>query len=269
MPAKASPRQLKNRARTVAKLLGSKPPVNLAFNFINFQSYKYQFLATNIRHPTQVFILDKFILLSQVFITRHGTEWFFHSQSQLQDSLGMSPKTIKKVADILVAKKVLLRKRASRTGKTFYKLQYSALMSCYQNFLNPDLLGDKAIRDRVYVARLRYFAHMAKFCRLLHAKLEDDKVQPTIKARPQKSDNEAKSATYSSRVQRFIADDLDDDLNGELDADEYDYALDPDNYDAYPTRPRPLMTVEEKVARMMEFFPDLSEAQARKQLRHL
>lgn len=256
MNRKTSDRQLANRAHATSQLLGSHPPVRLAFNFINFQDYKYKFLADNIRHPTQVFVLEKFILLSQVFITKHGKSWFFHSHSQLKKSLGLDAKTVKKVVDALVKRKVLRRKKAGRTGTYHYKIEYPALMRNYRSFLIPEVFEDKAVRTKVYLEPLRYFAFMAKFCRYLKNEPTSDKSQ-TKAVELQESRKSSERTDYSTEVKKFVKDEIDDDY-------EFDEDDDPDDYDPYPTRHKKPETLAEKVAYLQARHPNISDNEAKK-----
>ncbi|MGI4875681.1 MAG: hypothetical protein ACRYFX_31375 [Janthinobacterium lividum] len=259
MSNKTSQRQLASRARAVTELLGTKPPVNLAFNFINFQNYKYKFIANNVRHPTQVFVLDKFLLLSQIFIINHGTNWFYHSHSQLQKSLGMSSKTVKKVTDILVERKILRKRKAGRTGKLHYKIQYAALMSQYRGFLDPNLLEDEVTLKRVYIERLRYFAYMAKFSRALESKPTSSKPQKQPVYQLESSEL-PKPPSYSTNVKQFIANELDDEHDYESDDSDMDDDMDED--EAYiPAPPKRFSTTEDKFKYLKLTHPDVSDAE--------
>lgn len=267
MNRKISDRQLANRAHAASQLLGSRPPVRLAFNFINFQGYKYKFLADNVRHPTQVFVLEKFILLSQIFITKHGKSWFFHSHSQLKESLGLDAKTVKKVVDVLVKRKVLRRKKAGRTGTYHYKIEYPTLMRQYRSFLIPEIFEDKAVRAKVYFGPLCYFAYMAKFCKHLKNEPASDKSQTkTVKSQEAKKSPER--VIYSPEMKRFIKDEFDEDYERDEDEDSDDY--DPD-YDLppAPSSPRKKLselptTKEGKIAYLQYKSPHLSYNEAKK-----
>jgi len=267
MDAKVSDRQLRNRAHAVSKLLEPRPHIRLAFNYINYQDYKYQFLADNIRHPTQIFVLEQFILLGQVFAINHGKSWFFHSHSQLKRTLGLDAKTVKKVVDVLVKKRILRRKKAGRTGTYHYKIEYPALMRHYRSFLVPEILEDKAARSKAYSGRLHYFAYMTKFCRCLKNDPVSDKAQ--IEAvEPQEPRKLPERTAYSTEVKKFIKDEIDDEY--EFDEDE-----DPDEYDSddeLPPSPSPTgrkssimpTTLDEKIAYLQSKSPYPSYDQAKK-----
>jgi hypothetical protein len=152
---------------SILKNAGKIPSPRLAFNFLNFQDYKHNFLSDAIGHPAQVCVFEQLIMLSHIFIKNHGRTAFFHTAEQLEKGTGLSRKTVSKILVLLEAKGVVSRNRATTTSKTYFKLDYPKLMKCYRSFLDPTRIEDDEVRSCAYNERLKYFAFMNRLCKAI------------------------------------------------------------------------------------------------------
>ncbi|RPD44876.1 hypothetical protein DNI29_19435 [Hymenobacter sediminis] len=147
------------------KALGNATDFPYAYYYTSAQDYRHDILNIGVGKQTQCAVLEYFIAMGNLFLQK-GTIAFFHSNSTLEKRLGFSSKTIRKVTDALVNKKILKKIKRGATEKVYFEVDFLILKARYKSFIQHEALEQKSGYLR-YKKRIAFFDYMHKFKSML------------------------------------------------------------------------------------------------------